>query len=81
MQPSVYNYLRNRPDLLHFVRMNPSWYRILSRNPEQIVLLEKTSKAFYGKTLTQKVGKLNESLSLLSMLLSMSDILNDQSYE
>ncbi|SET85962.1 YlbE-like protein [Salinibacillus kushneri] len=76
MQANVYQYLTNRPELLHFVRMNPSWYRILTRYPERVVLLENSSKSFYGQTFSQKMGKLNEQLNLLSMLLSMSEYLN-----
>ncbi|MBB6455002.1 hypothetical protein HNQ94_003496 [Salirhabdus euzebyi] len=77
MQAHVHKYLLQRPDLLHFVRMNPSWYRLLTRNPEQVATLEKASKIFYGKTFSQRVGRIQESMSLIQMLLSMSSAMNE----
>ncbi|MCP8616632.1 YlbE-like family protein [Salirhabdus salicampi] len=78
MQPKVFQFLISRPDLLHFVRMNPYWYRILTRDPEQIQHLDKAAKPFYGKTISQKVGKINQQVSMLHMLLSMTEAMKER---
>jgi hypothetical protein len=73
MKITIYEYLLKNPDLLHFVRMNPVWYRILSRNPEQISQLEKAAKYFYGKTFPQRMEKVSSQMQFISMLLSLSN--------
>jgi hypothetical protein len=78
MEAKVYKYLLSRPDILHFVRMNPMWYRRLTRYPESMQMLESASKEFYGKTFYQKVGKVNDQINLLTMLMSMSEVLKEQ---
>ncbi|MBO8155361.1 MAG: hypothetical protein H0Z32_02775 [Bacillaceae bacterium] len=79
MERSVYTYLLKRPDLLHFVRMNPEWYRLLSRNPEHVLSIESYAKVFYGKTFPQRVEQINQQLSMLNMLLSVGQMMKQPS--
>ncbi|WP_102027464.1 YlbE-like family protein [Salirhabdus sp. Marseille-P4669] len=78
MDGNVYRQLQNRPDLIHFIRMNPIWYRRLTRYPEMFQALESSSKHFYGKTFYQRVGKANDRLNMLMMLLSMAEAMQEQ---
>jgi hypothetical protein len=64
-----------------FVRENPSWYRKLSRSPEKIFEIEQEAKIFYGKTLPQKIDRLNERIQLANMLFSMMNVMGNSSQE
>ncbi|KGX93288.1 hypothetical protein N781_12845 [Pontibacillus halophilus JSM 076056 = DSM 19796] len=72
MQPGVYQYLRNREDLLRFMRMNPDWYRRVTRDPSVIQNMEEEAKFFYGKTTTQRIEKLSTQVQMVNMLISMA---------
>ncbi|WP_217585703.1 YlbE-like family protein [Lentibacillus saliphilus] len=75
MQPYVYEALQNRPDLLHVVRHRPEWYRILTREPEKLVDLEKAAKEFYGKTMTQRIERFGQRADMVNMLIQMAGIM------
>ncbi|WP_026570477.1 MULTISPECIES: YlbE-like family protein [Sediminibacillus] len=77
MQPAIYQQLTNRPDLKHFIRMNPEWYRKLTRNPEEVTELEKAAKAFYGKTIPQRIERLSGQMQMISMLIQMAGSMKD----
>lgn len=72
MQPNVYKYLENREDLIKFIRMNPIWYRRLTRYPDQLEQLEKEAKYFYGKTTPQKLDRITNQMQMLNMFLQMA---------
>lgn len=73
----TYYKLQQRPDLLSFLRYNPEWYRYLTRNPDQLVQMEKEAKIFHGKTLTQRIEKFNDHLELATMLIYMTETFKD----
>lgn len=75
MERSVYIYLLRNPELLRYVRMNPQWYRLLSRHPAYINQMESYAKFFYGRTFSQRVEQINQQLSMLNMLLSLGQVM------
>ncbi|QTM99311.1 hypothetical protein ERJ70_08335 [Sediminibacillus dalangtanensis] len=77
MQPAIYQQLTNRPDLKHFIRMNPEWYRKLTRYPEEFTEMEKAAKAFYGKTIPQRIERLSGQMQMISMLIQMAGSMKD----
>lgn len=77
MQPGLYQYLQSRPELLRFVRLNPHWYRELTRNPNAIYDLERESKFFYGKTVPQRIEKVSNQIQMVSMLMQMAGAMKD----
>ncbi|SDJ74722.1 YlbE-like family protein [Sediminibacillus albus] len=77
MQPSLYQFLQDRQDLIHFVRMNPEWYRILTRNPDMLEVLEKEAKVFYGKTIPQRIERLSGQMQMVSMIIQMAGAMKD----
>ncbi len=81
MRREIQSYLQSRPDMLMFVRENPIWYRRLSRSPEKVFEIEQEAKFFYGRTFPQRIDKLNESIQLANMLLSMMNVMGDNSQE
>ncbi|TFJ94540.1 YlbE-like family protein [Lentibacillus salicampi] len=77
MQETVYHYLSQRPELAHFVRFNPEWYRFLTREPHRVEELEKASKVFYGKTFSQQVDKISGHVQMLNMLINFTEAMKD----
>lgn len=78
MDIATIQYLANNPTLQEFIRYEPYWYRQLSRDGlKRVNELEKASKVFYGKTLSQRVDRVNNQLQMASMLINMADMLKD----
>ncbi|SFD82934.1 YlbE-like protein [Lentibacillus persicus] len=77
MQASVHNYLQQNPKYAHFVRLNPIWYRYLTREPSRVNELEKASRYFYGETFSQKVDKIGSHVQMLNMLINFTEIMKD----
>lgn len=71
MRADIQQLLFERPELRQYIRQHPNWYRKLSRDPSQIPLLEKEANQFYGKTLPQRVEKVQNSLGLVMMMMEM----------
>lgn len=77
MQAVCYQYLRSRPELLRFVRLNPIWYRYLARDPKNLSELETAAKQFYGKTFSQRLEKVGDSVQMARMLMQFADSMRD----
>lgn len=77
MQQNVYDYLKSRPDLIMFVRYNPIWYRYLTRDPERVYELDQEAKLFYGKTLPQRLEKMNDHVQMIRMFITLTGVMKD----
>lgn len=77
MNKEVYHYVRSRPDLTNFIRFNPIWYRYLSRDPARINEFEQEAKRFYGKTMPQRLEKINQNMQMVGMLLQFAEMMKD----
>lgn len=79
MRKEIQDYLDSAAEMKLFVRMNPDWYRRLSRYPGDVVHLKQAADEFYGRTFGKRMDRLNERAGLLSMLLSMAEAMNKTS--
>ncbi len=77
MDAATYQYLLSKPELLHFIRQEPVWYRYLSRDPDSLALMEKEAKIFFGKTVSQRLGKMNRQVQMVHMLLQFANAMKD----
>ncbi|MYL33018.1 hypothetical protein GLW08_02135 [Pontibacillus yanchengensis] len=77
MQPGVYQYLESREDLRKFMRMNPKWYRRVTRDPSVLSQMEQESKYYFGKTTTQRIERFNNQLQMVQMLMQMAQAMKD----
>lgn len=64
--------LRERPELIRFIRVHPQWYRYLAREPASFSDLEREAKVYYGKTLPQRVERIGNQLQMLRLLAGMA---------
>lgn len=81
MRREVQQYLSSRPDLRFFVRMNPDWYKRLSRNPYQWSELEREAKVFYGQTFAQKAERLSQQLKAANLMLGLAQVYFESNQE
>lgn len=77
MRKEVYDWIRSNPELHHYLRMNPVWYRRLGRDPETMELLVKESKVYFGKTLSQRVDQIHKNMNLAMMMIEMMREMNE----
>ncbi|WP_047984578.1 YlbE-like family protein [Ornithinibacillus californiensis] len=77
MNKELSHFLESRPDLKNFIRYNPIWYRYLTRDPSRISEIEQEAKRFYGKTLSQKLEKVNQNVQMVGMLLQFAEMMKD----
>ncbi|ARK31127.1 YlbE-like family protein [Halalkalibacter krulwichiae] len=71
MRAEIQQLLVDRPEIRQFIRQHPNWYRRLSRDPSIVSQLEKEVNQFYGRTLPQRVEKMQNSLGLVMMMMEM----------
>lgn len=78
MDATTYRYLKSQPNLLEFIRQQPNWYRYLSRDGMvRVQELEREAKIFHGKTLSQRLDRINHQVNMASMLINVADLLKD----
>ncbi|MDH5161066.1 YlbE-like family protein [Heyndrickxia oleronia] len=71
MRKELIDYIYSKNDLKEFLRNQPTWYRKLTRNPEEIKKFEIASLHFFEKTIPQRVEKLSSNLQMASMMMGM----------
>ncbi|WP_318504920.1 YlbE-like family protein [Bacillus sp. T3] len=78
MRKDLIEYLHGNKQLQQFVREQPTWYRKLARNPQDLQMLEISSLHFYEKTIPHQVQKFSNGVQMASMMMSMFQAMNSQ---
>ena len=78
MRKDILEQLKQRKDLQDFVRMQPQWYRKLSRNPESLGTMEVEALHFYEKTIPHQVQKISNGVQMASMMMHIFSNVNSQ---
>lgn len=81
MRKDVLDFLQSDEDYIRFIRQKPKWYRKLSRNPELIEEFRLASLEFFGKTIPQRVDKLQNQVQMASFMIDMFQVLKVQQSE
>lgn len=71
MRKDLLSSIRHDPLLHEYIRMHPYWYRKLGRNPESFSEFRYEAKQFFGKTIPQRIEKLNQNVQMAMMLMQM----------
>jgi hypothetical protein len=79
MRRDVLEYLNSNTQLKQFVREQPEWYRKLTRNPQDLQLMEISALNYYKKTLPHQIEKISSGVQMASMMMSMFQAMNSQS--
>lgn len=78
MRKDVLDFLQSDEEYIKFIRQQPKWYRKLSRNPELIEDFRLASLEFFGKTIPQRVDKLQNQVQMASFMIDMFQVLKEQ---
>lgn len=65
--------VKNNPYILRYLRENSYWYKILTRNPSAVEILERQMKEEYRLTPKDKIEDFGKKIE---MIRSFMDILN-----
>lgn len=71
MRKEIMERIKSNKEWQDYLRKEPSWYRLLSRDPYQIENFERSSLQFYKKTFPERLGRFNDSLQMASALMYM----------
>ncbi|WP_066192826.1 MULTISPECIES: YlbE-like family protein [Gracilibacillus] len=77
MELDTYRYLQQKEELWKFVRLHPEWYRYLTREPARVAELEVMAKQYYGKTLPQRMERVQQNMQMIQLLMQMAGSWND----
>jgi len=78
MRKDVLDFLQSNEDYMRFIRIQPKWYRTLTRNPELLEEFRLASMQFFGKTIPQRVDKLQNQVQMASFMVEMFQALKEQ---
>jgi len=71
LRKEIIQYITAQKDLQEFIRQQPHWYRLLSRDPHTFEQFERASLHFFEKTIPQRVEKFSNNLQMASMLMNI----------
>ncbi|SDC34293.1 YlbE-like family protein [Shouchella lonarensis] len=71
MRGDIRRRLLEDEELRTFMRHHPVWYRLLARQPARLGEMEQEAKRYYGKTLPQRVEKMQNNVNVMMMLMEM----------
>ena len=77
MRKEIYNYIISKRDLHRFLREQPIWFKILTRDPGAIKRFEKAAMKYYKKTIPDRVERVSMATQMASMMLSMFQAMNE----
>ncbi|WP_026692156.1 YlbE-like family protein [Peribacillus kribbensis] len=76
MRSDILSVLEGNQDLKTYLRLQPVWYRRLTRNPREIRKMETEAVYFYKKSIPDRVAQLTNGVQMASMMLSMFQSMN-----
>ncbi|PLS16563.1 hypothetical protein CVD28_15885 [Bacillus sp. M6-12] len=78
MRQDVLKLIEENEDMQKFLRINPFWYRTLSRKPHLISKMETEAKYYFEKSIPHRVSKFSEGVQMASMMVHMFQAMNSQ---
>ncbi|PLT27702.1 YlbE-like family protein [Peribacillus deserti] len=76
MRKDVLEMIEGNEDLKNYLRLQPIWYRRLTRNPHQIQKMETEAVYFFKKSIPDRVSQLTNGVQMASMMISMFQTMN-----
>jgi hypothetical protein len=74
MRRTIVEALDTNPDLKHFIRTHPIWYRDLARRPDRLNEMKKEADDFFGKTWSKKLERMGQGLGMINMMLELMNM-------
>ncbi|WP_409292080.1 YlbE-like family protein [Peribacillus sp. SCS-37] len=79
MRRDILEYIEGKEDLKNYLRLQPIWYRRLSRRPQEIKKMETDAAYFFKKSIPDRVSQLTNGVQMASMMMSMFQAMNSGS--
>jgi hypothetical protein len=79
MRKDLLERIQQRKDLQEFIRIQPQWYRKISRDPRELEAMEIAALHFYERTIPHQVQKFTNGVQMASMMMQMFANMNSQS--
>jgi hypothetical protein len=79
MRADVLQYIYSNSDLKQFIREQPQWYRMLSRNPALLEQFEIASLHYFKKTIPDQVERFSQGIQMANMMMGMLKAMNSNS--
>ncbi|MGL4523118.1 MAG: YlbE-like family protein [Bacilli bacterium] len=71
MRQDLWAVLSEKEEWVQYIRVEPKWYRLLSRNPEKFEQFEIDALAHHKKTITDHVDKVKSGVQFASFMVDM----------
>lgn len=78
MRQDLYKVIKEKEDYLRYIRLQPMWYRELSRNPHLMEKMSTEATYHFEKSLPQRVNKLTNGVQVASIMLNMLQGMNNK---
>lgn len=78
MRQDVYKWIKENGDQLKYLRLQPMWYRKLSRNPQLVEEMGTEALYHFEKSIPHRVDKLTNGVQVASIMLSMLQGMNSK---
>lgn len=76
MRQDLYEWIKGDADQLKYLRLQPIWYRKLTRNPQEIEKFGTETVFHFEKSIPHRVNKLTNGVQVASMMLGMLQSMN-----
>ena len=76
MRQDIYGWISTNEDYLKFLRLQPMWYRRLTRNPHEAEKMGTEAIYHFEKSIPHRVGKLSNGVQIANMMLGMLQTMN-----
>ncbi|MBM7692391.1 hypothetical protein JOC77_001821 [Peribacillus deserti] len=76
MRKDLFEIIEGKEDLKKYLRLQPIWYRRLTRNPQQLQKMETEAAYFFKKSIPDRVSQLTNGVQMASMMISMFQTMN-----
>lgn len=78
MRQDVFEFIKENKDYLNYIRLQPMWYRKLSRNPQLMEEMGIEATYHFEKSIPQRVNKLTNGVQVASIMLNMLQGMNSK---
>ncbi|MFS0782426.1 YlbE-like family protein [Bacillus sp. 1P06AnD] len=76
MRQDIYNWIKENKDQLSYLRLQPMWYRKLTRNPQEYEAFGTEAVYHYEKSIPHRINKLTNGVQAASMMLNLIQSMN-----
>jgi len=78
VRQDIFGVIKENQDYLRYIRLQPMWYRKLSRDPHLLEKMGTEATFHFEKSIPQRVNKLTNGVQVASIMLNMLQGMNSK---